>query len=135
MALISWSPALSTGVTEIDEQHRKLIDLVNQLNDAMHAGHGRDALAPVLNELVRYTVYHFGTEEKLMAKHHYSDVEQHKKEHAKLIKDVSDFKTKFESGNAMISTPLMVFLRDWLSTHIMQTDKKLGKSLNVAGVK
>ncbi len=135
MALVTWSSMLSTGVQQIDDQHKKLIEIVNRLNDAMHAGQGKEALGKVLNELVSYTVYHFGTEEKLMTEHRYADMTAHQAEHKKLVQDVSAFKTKFEAGNAMISTELMNFLRDWLSKHIMGTDKKLGKSLNTAGVK
>lgn len=135
MALISWSPMLSTDVQIIDDQHKKLIDLINKLNDAMNAGHGKEALKAVLTELVDYTVYHFGTEEKLMGQHKYADSTAHLGEHKKLVQDVSAFKTKFEAGNAMISTEIMNFLRDWLSKHIMQTDKKFGKALNAAGVK
>jgi hemerythrin-like metal-binding protein len=135
MALIAWGPALSVGVTVIDDQHKKLIELVNQLNDAMHAGQGRAALGTVLGELVKYTVYHFGTEEKLMAQHHYELSAAHKAEHKKLVDDVGAFKAKFEGGNAMISTEIMNFLRDWLSRHIMGTDKKFGQALIKAGVK
>jgi hemerythrin len=135
MALITWGPALAVGVKEIDDQHKKLIDLVNQLNDAMHAGQGKDKLGPVLAELVRYTVYHFGTEERLMAQHSYEFSAGHKAEHKKLVEDVGTFKAKFDAGNAMISTEIMNFLRDWLSKHIMQTDKKFGQALNKAGVK
>lgn len=135
MALIVWGPMLNVGVKEIDDQHRKLVDLVNQLNDAMAAGKGRNTLAPVLDELVRYTQYHFGTEERLMAKHPGSQSAAHKGEHQKFIADVSAFKKKFDSGNAMISTEIMIFLRDWLSKHILQTDKKFAQALNAAGVK
>jgi hemerythrin-like metal-binding protein len=135
MPLITWGPMLAVGVTEIDDQHKKLVELVNQLNDAMHAGHGKDALTPVLNELVRYTVYHFGTEERLMAKHKYEASVAHKGEHTKFVATVSDFKKKFDAGNAMLSTEIMNFLRDWLSKHILQTDKKFAKALNGLGVK
>lgn len=135
MSLITWGPALAVGVKEIDDQHQKLIELVNQLNDAMRAGKGRDALNTVLTELVRYTVYHFGTEEKLMAQHKYELSVAHKAEHKKLIEDVSAFKAKFDAGNATISTELMTFLRDWLSKHILGTDKKFAQALNKLGVK
>jgi hemerythrin len=135
MPLITWGPMLTIGVKDIDDQHRKLVELLNQLNDAMHAGQGKDTLAPVLNELVRYTVYHFGTEEKLMAQHKYADSPAHKGEHGKFVETVSAFKKKFDAGNAMLSTELMNFLRDWLSKHILQTDKKFAKALNLAGVK
>ena len=63
MALITWNNMLSTGVTEQDNQHKKLIDLINQLNDAMQAGKGSEVLGKVLAELVNYTVFHFGYEE------------------------------------------------------------------------
>jgi hemerythrin-like metal-binding protein len=135
MALITWGPMLAVGYKEIDDQHQKLVELVNRLNDAMHAGQGKEALQVVLNELVRYTQYHFGTEERLMAKHNYAMSAQHKAEHVKFVSDVSAFKKKFDSGNALISTEIMNFLRDWLSRHILQTDKKLAKALTALGLK
>ena len=135
MALITWGPMLAVGYKDIDDQHQKLVELVNKLNDAMHAGQGKEALQTVLNELVRYTQYHFGTEERLMAKHQYALTADHKAEHVKFVADVSAFKKKFDSGNAMISTEIMMFLRDWLSKHILQTDKKLAKALNAAAGK
>lgn len=135
MALISWSSMLSTGVAEQDNQHKKLIDLINQLNDAMQAGKGTDVLGKVLNELVSYTVMHFGYEEKLMGQHGYAETPAHKAEHAKFVQTVGDFKKKFDSGSAVITAEIMNFLRDWLTSHIMKTDKKLGKALNDKGVK
>ena len=135
MALITWSNMLSTGVSEQDNQHKKLIDLINQLNEAMLAGKGNEVLGKVLSELVNYTVTHFGYEEKLMAQHSYEDTPAHKAEHAKFVQTAGDLKKKFDSGKAVITTEIMNFLRDWLTTHIMKTDKRLGQALNKAGVK
>ncbi|MBI3901331.1 MAG: bacteriohemerythrin [Nitrosomonadales bacterium] len=135
MALITWSNMLSTGIGEQDIQHKKLIDLINQLNDAMQAGKGADVLGKVLSELVNYTVYHFGYEEKLMAQYKYEDTPAHKAEHAKFVQTAGDFKKKFDSGTAVVSVEIMNFLRDWLTNHIMKTDKRLAQSLNKLGVK
>ena len=135
MPLITWGPALSVGVEEIDDQHQRLIVLVNELNDAMQAGQGKAKLGAVLSELVRYTVYHFATEERLMDKYHYELSVAHRAAHRKLEEDVGAFKIKFDAGDATISTELMNFLRDWLSRHILATDKKLAQALNKAGVK
>jgi hemerythrin-like metal-binding protein len=135
MALITWNNALSTGIAEQDNQHKKLIDLINQLNDAMHSGKGNDIMGKVLTELVNYTVYHFGYEEKLMGQHGYSDTPAHKAEHAKFVQTAGDFKKKFESGSAVVSVEIMNFLRDWLTNHIMRTDKKMGQELGKKGVK
>lgn len=135
MALIAWSNMLSTGVSEQDNQHKKLIDLINQLNDAMMANKGQEVLGKVLSELVNYTVYHFGYEEKLMAAHHFEETVAHKAEHAKFVQTAGELKKKFDAGNAKITNEIMNFLRDWLTSHIMKTDKKLGQALNKAGVK
>jgi len=135
MALITWSTMFSTGISEQDNQHKKLIDLINQLNDAMQAGKGADVLGKVLSELVNYTVFHFGYEEKLMAQHKYEDTPAHKTEHTKFVQTVGDFKKKFDSGTAVVSVEIMNFLRDWLTSHIMKTDKKLGQALGKQGVK
>jgi hemerythrin-like metal-binding protein len=126
---------LSTGIGEQDTQHKKLIDLINQLNDAMQAGKGVDVLGKVLSELVNYTVAHFGYEEKLMAQYKYEDTPAHKGEHKKFVDTVGEFKKKFDSGNAVITVEIMNFLRDWLTSHIMKTDKKLGQSLVKLGAK
>ena len=135
MALITWSNMLSTGIGEQDNQHKKLIDLINQLNDAMQAGKGTDVMGKILVELVNYTVSHFGYEEKLMGQHSYEDSPAHKAEHAKFVQTVGDFKKKFDSGSAVISVEIMNFLRDWLTNHIMKTDKKMGQALGKLGVK
>lgn len=135
MALITWSNMLSTGIGEQDNQHKKLIETINRLNDAMHAGKGAEVLGKVLSELVNYTVFHFGYEEKLMGEHGCVDTPTHKAEHAKFVNTVGDFKKKFDSGNAVISVEIMNFLRDWLTKHIMKTDKRLGQELVKKGLK
>ena len=132
-SLIEWNANLLTGVRVIDEDHKKLVDMLNRLNDAMTARKGKEMLAPLLVELVKYTAEHFGREESLMAKHKYADSAAHFAAHKKLIDDVAEFQKKLDAGQAMISVALLKFLRDWLSTHIMQTDKKLGKALVAAG--
>ncbi len=135
MALIAWSNMLSTGISEQDAQHKKLIDLINQLNDAMQAGKGAEVLGKVLSELVNYTVFHFSYEEKLMGQYKYENTPAHKAEHVKFVETVGAFKKKFDSGSAMISVEIMNFLRDWLTNHIMKSDKKLGQTLSTLGVK
>jgi len=126
---------LQIGFGDIDAQHKRLVELVNQLDDAMRAGHGRDVVGKVLTELVEYTVFHFAFEEKLMDQYSLSSSATHKAEHKKLVADVDAFKTKFEAGSAAVTTELMSFLRDWLSTHILRTDKALAKELLAKGAK
>jgi len=135
MALMTWGPMLQLGYGDIDAQHKRLVELVNQLDDAMRAGHGRDVMGSVLNELIRYTVYHFAFEEKLMDQYGISSLAAHKAEHKVLVADVTAFKAKFDSGSVAVTTELMAFLRSWLSDHILKTDKALAKELLAKGAK
>ncbi len=135
MPLLAWSNMFSVGVKEIDDQHKKLLDLANKLNDEMAAGRGKEVLGRVLSDLISYTQYHFSTEEKLMDAHQYSQSAGHKEQHKQLVASVADLKKKFDKGDAVLTGEVMVFLRDWLTKHIMNTDKVFGRELNQKGVK
>ncbi len=128
--LMEWSSALEVGAAEIDRQHRRLVDIANELNGAMHSGAAVQIAGRVLNELVDYTVRHFAYEESEMLRSKYPAQEAHKEEHRKLVAEVSAFKQKFDNGTASISVELMGFIRDWLLNHILKVDKALARHLN-----
>src|SRR5208283_4095073 len=86
--LIAWSGRYSVGISRIDTQHQRLVDLINELHAAMLAGEGDSALAKILDGLAGYAVSHFATEETLMKKFGYPGYEQHKAEHDKLAAQV-----------------------------------------------
>jgi hemerythrin len=129
MATMEWSDALKVGHSVIDRDHQKLVGLINKLGDAMSAGHGRDVCGEVLNELISYTQTHFATEERLMSAHHYADESRHRAEHARLVQEVLDFKGKFEVGTATLSVSLLHFLMEWLTHHILESDKALAQGI------
>jgi hemerythrin len=135
MALMTWDSTLSVGVKEIDTQHQKLVELINKLHDGMSSGKSHEVMGDILQELAKYTVYHFGAEEKYMQKFAYPEYPAHKKEHDALLKQVTDFKTQFDSGKKGISMELMDFLKKWLLNHIKGTDKKYTKFFNDHGLK
>jgi hemerythrin len=134
MPLITWTRALSVGVTEIDDQHQKLVKLINDLHDAMRAGNGSSAVGPVLSALVDYTVYHFGTEERLFRETNYSDAKAHIIEHNALTQEVLNIKAGFEAGEPVITIDLMDFLRRWLSDHIKGMDKRYTAYFHSKGI-
>ena len=124
MELISWKDSLNVGIIEIDEQHKKLVGLINKLFEAMANGKSSEIMQSVLSELSNYVLIHFATEEKLMKQLGYEDYEYHKQEHTYFIEKLNEFKIKFSSGNASISLELLNFLKDWLLKHIIGTDRK-----------
>jgi len=134
MALLTWSAKYSVQVKQFDEQHRKLIDIVNNLHDAMKVGKGKEVLGQVLDSLITYTRNHFSDEEKLMKVNSYPAYEEHKKEHNLLVLQVTDIQKQFHAGKAILTQEIMGFLKSWLENHIMGTDKNYGPFLNQKGI-
>lgn len=122
------------GITEMDQHHRTLFNLANQLAEAARQGQGKAPLAEVFDELLRYTQYHFASEERLMAAHGYPATEQHKQAHQELIRKVSDAKRSFSAGDDTIVDEMMGLFTSWLAHHIMETDKELAQDLRAKGV-
>jgi hemerythrin len=131
---MAWNPTLSVKVKQFDDQHIKLVTMVNELHDAMKAGKGTEALGKILNGLISYTSTHFSDEERLMTQHAYPEAAAHKAEHAKLVKQVLELQTNFKAGKAILTLDVMMFLKDWLVKHIQGDDKKYGAYLNTKGV-
>jgi hemerythrin len=134
MALITWNESYSVKVKQFDDQHKKLIDMVNELHDAMKVGKGKDLLEKILAGLIQYTVTHFANEERLMKQHNYPGYEQHKKEHHLLTLQVKDVQKKYHEGDAVLSQSVLTFLKEWLQNHIKGTDKNYAPFLNSKGV-
>jgi hemerythrin-like metal-binding protein len=129
MAFIDWTEKLSVGVARYDEQHKKLIEIINRMHEAMRKGQGKAILDQVLGELVEYTQKHFADEEKSFDTYAYPDKEAHVKEHRDLIDQVVALKKKMDAGDLFVPVELMEMLRSWLSKHILETDKKYGPLL------
>ena len=129
MAFISWDEKYTIGIRELDAQHRQLVVLLGELYDAMQANHAADSLGRTLSQLVAYTRTHFTTEERIMAQYDYPGLEAQKKEHAIFVDKIMKFKTDFDSGRTTISVSLATFVKDWLFTHILGSDKQYGPFL------
>jgi len=133
--LVQWSPSLSVKISSIDDQHHRLVDLINALHQAMVQGQSREAGEIVLQELVDYTAGHFGYEEELFAKHGYSEAERHQEIHRKLVGQVLEFQRQFKSGERNLDLELLNFLKDWLVNHIMGIDRRYSDFLVARGVR
>ena len=135
MALINWNQGMSVDVVEIDRQHQKLIEMVNELNSAMKMGKGKDTIGKILTGLTNYTLVHFKTEEKYFDRFEYPETDAHKKEHATFVGKVSDFIAKYESKQRLLTIEVMDFLSGWLKNHIMGTDKQYAGFFNENGLR
>jgi len=124
MPLVSWSDEYSVCIREIDDQHKKLFDLINELHEAMKAAKGKTVLGKVIKELVSYTEFHFSTEEILLKNCNYPNFHQHKQQHDEFTKKVKEFEQKYLNGTVLLSQEIVSFLKDWLINHIKETDKQ-----------
>ena len=122
--LIPWTSSIATGVKIVDQQHKKLVGLVNQLYAAMKSGQGKSVLEGLLQDLAQYTASHFDMEERYFDQFKYAETAAHKKMHTELKGQVMDYIARLKSGQADISMDLMNFLRDWLINHIAKTDMR-----------
>jgi hemerythrin len=127
---IVWGDVLSVAVDEIDEDHRKLVNIFNILNHAVAEGESPDYLAAVLKELINCTVWHFSHEERLMLKYDYEETEEHKAEHQELIDSAKKLQHKILQADKPVSDQDIEFLERWLTGHILTTDMKLGSYLS-----
>ena len=135
MELIKWSEKYSVNNFLIDSQHKKLIDIINELHTAMKVARGSEIMQTIFDELIWYTREHFRTEEQIMLKFNYPGYNEHKAEHEKLTEKVLKLQKDFKEGKALITMETMTFLKSWLIDHIEGTDKKykdkiIGNTIN-----
>lgn len=135
LPLIEWNDSLSVEIGTIDDQHKKLLEILNSLHGSSAAAKDNETVKKILNDLVEYTVYHFHHEEELMKQHNYPDLENHLAAHQTLVEQVGKFNQEFQAGRATLSSELFKFLRSWLNGHIRGTDKRYSPHLQACGVR
>lgn len=130
---VEWQDSYSVGINSIDQQHKKLINLINQLQTAVDYSTGEEFEREALNELVEYTKTHFTHEEGLMQQYGYPAFEPHKAEHTQMIKQVENVIAEYEKDPDRSMTHALNFLKDWLINHINGTDKQYSSFLQEKG--
>jgi hemerythrin len=128
---ISWRPDFATGVAIIDDQHKVLINMLNDASTKLNDRSPIEDFARIVQALLSYTGYHFGTEEKLMAEHGYATAsaaaaEQHLSQHKTFVEKVVAVQASLKAGQRIPKADLVNFLTAWLSDHILNTDRQLG---------
>ena len=123
---ISWDDSLNVDVDEINDDHRKLVNLFNMLSRAVEDGDSMDYVDAVLEELITCTVWHFRHEERLMVRYEYDGMESHKAEHNDLIDGVRAMQAMLRDENRLPTREDFEYLADWLTSHIVGQDMRLG---------
>jgi hemerythrin-like metal-binding protein len=126
MTNFQWNDSYNVGFKLIDDQHKILISLINDLYVAQRFGTLQTAIIGVLEKLAKYTVYHFNSEKELFAQYKYPKTTEHLAEHDYFVDKVIGFQQELNKGGIVLSLKTMDFLKDWTITHILGSDKEFG---------
>jgi hemerythrin len=121
MARLVWSKDLDTGIDIIDRQHKRIVEYINELDDARGSGRKKDEVGHVIDEMVDYTLSHFAFEESMQEEAHYPFLKAHKKVHELFVSKVANLQERFELGED-VSEELHKMLFTWLYNHIKRDD-------------
>jgi len=130
-----WDNTMSVNVESIDAQHKALFALTNELGEAMNSGKTDLAIGSILSKLIVYAQNHFEYEENCMAVACFAKHEEHKCEHAGLMKKVRALEKEYLTGKSNVAEDVMKLLQQWLRHHIMKTDQQYSSHLVQSGVR
>ncbi len=135
MPFIVWTSGMSVDVKLLDNDHKKLAILINDLHDGVRAGSAREQLERIFDEIIAYSRIHFDHEELLLDEAGYSGAAEHKREHGHKIEQVKEMQARFRSG-AGLADELKVLneLKDWLVNHVQSSDQEFVAHLRAKGV-
>lgn len=132
---VTWKDEYSVGIESIDNDHKMLLKLINQLQTSSLYYTGEDFDKEALNELIEYTKFHFAREEKMMEENGYPDFEEHRQQHRDMTEEVISRVKAYEADSEKTVDDLLDYLKKWLINHINGTDQKYSSFLRDKGVK
>ena len=132
---VEWKDEYSVGVESLDDDHRKLLNLINNLQTAVRYRTGKAFEKESLDEVIAYTKYHFEREEKMMLETGYPDIEAHKEIHREMITKIDEFLIDYEKRGYEALEEVALYLKDWLVNHINGTDQVYSALFKEKGLK
>jgi len=125
MSIFVWSDSFLTGIQEVDEHHKHLVELLNLSYDCFMYNNSDQKMELLVQNLVRYANYHFEAEESLMKANNYPFFEEHRQEHIGFASRTAELQSLLHDGCQPLDLEILQFLKDWLADHILNSDKKM----------
>lgn len=132
---VRWDDSYSVGIESIDEEHKNLLHLINNLQSAVRYYTGEEFERRALAELMDYTRVHFAREEELMQTHQFPGFAEHKRQHDEMAAKAQAMVERYEQDALGAMDEISTFLRDWLIRHINGTDQEYSEFLTSKGVR
>lgn len=126
---IEWQKRFSVNIKFIDSQHHVLVNLINDLYDAILKGQTYSQIGEILDRVVAYSDKHFSDEEDMLRKYEYSNFDHHKDGHSIFVNQISYYKEKFQKDPFSVSLGLLHYLKHWLLKHILEEDMQYSQEI------
>lgn len=134
MAFFNWNDDLSVKIRSIDDQHMKLIEMINDFYENIKNRSNDESIKKLITEMRKYAQNHFTQEERYMKQLNYPGFEAHKKEHDLFMSKVVELEEKFQNGKLLLTFEITGFLKDWIKQHIQIVDQKYSQFFIDKGV-
>ena len=128
-----WLESYSVGVSELDDDHKVMVSLVNDLVILVNGGETDRGMGDILERLMDYTVFHFGREERLFEETNYPESDTHRRSHDRFVRRLVEFHMNHRK-KTLKASDLATFLMDWLITHIQHEDKRYTAHFKINGI-
>ncbi len=130
MKPIKWNEKFELGFKKIDDQHKNLVGILNEVIEARNENKQAEIISGTLDKLVKYTQYHFSAEEKFMEEHNYPRIAEHKLLHKELVQEVEKINRDFDADNVEKVDEVFDLLIHWVLNHILEKDMDYKKFIN-----
>lgn len=135
MSVLVWNESYVLGIKTLDEQHRLLVQMINDLHEALVANRGQEMVREIVKRMADYTDYHFKTEEEYLARHGYGGLEGQRREHAVFTAKAIELQERLAGKGFVLTLEVIRYLRDWLNDHILGSDRAYAPFLLEKGVR
>jgi hemerythrin len=135
MALMTWRDQYSVGVETLDNQHKAILRILNEIHAASLRGKAKEVAGPLLSQLVSLASEHFSAEERLMESTKFPGLAEHRAKHREMAGRIADLASRHEKRDAAVYLQLLYFVRDYQSKHMQNEDQEYARWLSAHGVK
>jgi hemerythrin len=132
---LEWEDKYSVGVEELDNQHKRMFAVINELLDSINTNSTEEHLGNIIEALIKYKMFHFETEEKYFKEFNYDGATEHIQKHKEFNDKLNQLKEKYPEYSIEFAFELVDFLEDWLINHLMIIDQKYIKCFHEHGLK
>jgi hemerythrin len=134
MTPIEWKSRLVLGIEKIDEQHRQMVQMIQEFSAAVQVGQATDTLEGLLENMFNYAQIHFATEEALLRRCECPELIRQEAQHEEYVLKVEEFRNKLRAGRFNLDQELVESLANWWTNHIEVEDKKFVKFVKRSGL-